>query len=111
MLFKEILGGQECGACVQEGFQDGELLDRQVQAMSVAGRGPRRGVELDPGCAEDAGSGGGLAAGEGADAQHELGEVEWLGEVVIGAEAQAADPVLGVPAAVSISTMARWSRG
>src|SRR5216683_2092438 len=65
-----------------------------VSRRSVAGRDPRNGVEFDPGLAQDAGSRGGLAAGEGADAQHELGEVERLGEVVVGAQAQAANPVL-----------------
>ena len=36
-----------------------------------------------------------LAPGQRADAQHELGEVERLGQVVVGAQAQAADPVPG----------------
>jgi hypothetical protein len=48
-------------------------------------------VELDPGRPEDAGLGGWPAAGEGADAEHEFGEMEWLREVVVGAEAEAAD--------------------
>jgi hypothetical protein len=57
-------------------------------------RAPRR-VKLDAGGAQDAGAGGGLATGGGVDVQHELGEVEWLGGVVFGAQAQAhaADPV------------------
>ena len=50
-----------------------------------------QGVELDPGGAEDPGLGGGPAAGESADAEHELGEMEWLWEVVVGSEAEAAD--------------------
>src|SRR6202034_1801644 len=41
-----------------------------------------------------AGPGGGLAAGQGADAEHELGEVEGFGQVVVGAEAEPADPVV-----------------
>jgi len=84
--------------------------------------------------------GGGSATGEGADAEHEFGEVEWLGEVV-GVEDWAAvlddetraravarggdaDPAAwssaprlrpltrcaGVPDAVSMSTIAGFSR-
>jgi hypothetical protein len=53
-FLQEILGGQECRTSVQQGLQDGELLDRQVQRSPVAGRGPRGGVELDPGFAQDA---------------------------------------------------------
>ena len=52
------------------------------------------GVEFYACGAEDPGLGGGLAAGQGADAQDELGEVEGLGEVVVGAEVKSADPVL-----------------
>jgi hypothetical protein len=48
------------------------------------------GVEFDSGGPEDAGLGGWPAAGEGADAEHEFGKVEWLCEVVVGAEAEAA---------------------
>jgi hypothetical protein len=42
----------------------------------------------------DAGPGGGLAAGQGVDAEHEFGEVEGFGQVVVGAEAEAADAVV-----------------
>ena len=38
---------------------------------------------------------GRLAPGQGADAQHELGEVERLGEIVVGAQAQAGHAVAG----------------
>src|SRR5258708_34506684 len=52
------------------------------------------GVEFYARGAEDPGRGGGLAAGQGADAQDELGEGEGLGGVVIGAEVKSADPLL-----------------
>ncbi len=55
-----------------------ELLGREVEPSSVAGGGVVEGVELDSGCPEDSGLGGGPAAGECADAEHELGEVERL---------------------------------
>ena len=70
------------------------LTDRS-SVPSVAGGGAAQRVELDPGRAQGAGPRGGLAAGQGADAQHQLGEVERLGEVVVGAQGQAADPVAG----------------
>src|ERR1022692_1942562 len=38
---------------------------------------------------------GGLAAGQSAYSQDQLGEMERLGKVVIGAEAETADPVRG----------------
>jgi hypothetical protein len=93
-LLEQILCGQECGERAHQGLEDSELLDRQLQWPPVAGRDPRCGVELDTGHAHDAGSRGGLPPGERVDAQHELGEMERFGEVVVGAEAQAADPVI-----------------
>ncbi len=48
---------------------------------------------LVPGRARDAGPGGGLAASQGADAEHEFGEVEGLGQVVVGAQGQSGDAV------------------
>ena len=83
------------GRGFQQGFEHGELLGREVELPPVAGDGAAQRVELDPGGAQDAGPGGGLAAGQGADAQHEFGEVEGLGQVVVGAEAEAGDPVGG----------------
>ena len=62
---------------------------------SVAGHGAALGVEFDACGAEDSRAGGGLAAGESAYPEDQLREVEGLGEVVVGTEAEAADPVLG----------------
>ena len=47
-LFEQVLGAEEGGAGAQERFEDGELLDRQVERLPVAGdRAPQR-IELDP---------------------------------------------------------------
>jgi hypothetical protein len=56
---------------------------------------PQR-IELDAGRAQRPGPRGGAAPGERADAQDQLGEVEGLGQVVVGAQDQAADPVGGL---------------
>ena len=48
-----------------------------------------------PGRLEGAAAGGGFAAGERADAQDEFGEVEGLGEVVVGAEREPFDAIGG----------------
>ena len=62
------------------------------QRSSVPGGGPAERVELDAGGSEDAGLSGGPASGERADPQDQLGEVERLGEVVVGAEPEPARP-------------------
>ena len=79
-------------------------LTRQVEGPAVAGGGVALRVEgRQAGGVVDAGPGGGLAAGQGADAEHELGEVEGFGQVVVGAEGEAAEWRSSlVPAAVSI---------
>ena len=56
---------------------------------------PVERVELDPGGVQCAAVGGGFAARERADAEDELGEVEGLGEVVVGAEREPGDAVGG----------------
>src|SRR5712691_9418845 len=62
---------------------------------AVAGDGAAERVELYPGRAQDAGLGGGLAAGQGADAQYEFGEVEGFGQVVVGPQGESGDLVAG----------------
>ena len=94
-LFEQVLGAEEGRAGAQQGLQQGELLDRQVELPAVAGGGAAERVELDAGRAQRPGARGGPAAGQRADAQDQLGEVERLGEVVVGAQRQAADPVAG----------------
>jgi hypothetical protein len=63
-LFEQILGAEEGGAGAQEGFEEGELLDRQVEVTAVAGGDAAQGVEFDARRAQGAGSGEGLAAGQ-----------------------------------------------
>jgi hypothetical protein len=92
---QEILGAEDTGGCFEEGLEHGEFLDRDVDVAAVAGDGAAERVEFYPGRAQDARPGVGLAAGQGADPQHEFGDVEGLGQVVVGAQGQAGDPVAG----------------
>ncbi len=54
---------------------------------------PPERVKLDPGRPQGTGSPGWLPAGQRAHAQYKLGEMERLGQVIVGAEAQARHPV------------------
>jgi hypothetical protein len=63
--------------------------------VAVAGRGAAVGVEFDACGPENSRARGGLAAGQSAYSQDQLGEMERLGEVVVGAEAEAANPIPG----------------
>ncbi|MFI6061801.1 hypothetical protein [Streptomyces sp. NPDC051286] len=72
---------------------DSEFLDGEVELVAVAAGGAAHRVEFDAHRAQGAGPGGGATAGQGADAQNEFGKVEGLGEVVVGAQGQAADAV------------------
>src|SRR5258708_39409876 len=91
-LLQQVLGAEEAGPGPEQRLEYPEFLGRQVKLPPVTGdRAPQR-IELDPGRAQDPGPRGGLAPGEGADAQDELGEVEWLGQGGVGAQAPAGDP-------------------
>src|SRR5580704_15553289 len=94
-LLEEGFGAEEGGAGAQQRLEHAELLDRQVQRAPVPDGCAAQRVELETARLQDAGPGRGLPAGQGADAQDEFGEVKRLGQVVIGAQAQAADPVPG----------------
>ena len=84
-LLEEPLGAERGGAGFEQGFEHRALFRGELDRLSVAGDGASRGVKLDPGRLERAAAGRGFAAGERADAQHEFGEVEGFGEVVVGA--------------------------
>ena len=66
------------------------------RARAAARRGWPRGGRVQPQVpvARTGGSGGPCPAGQSADAGDEFGEGEGLGQVVVGAQAQAVDPVL-----------------
>jgi hypothetical protein len=105
-----FLRAEEGRRGAEERFEDRELLDRKVKLPPVAGDRAAQRVKLNPGRAQHPAPGGRLAAREGTDARDQLGEVERLGQVVVGAQAQATDPLPGALAAVSMSTMTRSSR-
>src|ERR1039457_6749201 len=93
-LFQEVFCAERRRRASHEPLKPGELFGRQFALASVSGYLPAEGVELDARRAQDAGMRGGLAPGQAADPEDELWEVERLGQVVIGPEAEAGHPVL-----------------
>src|SRR5437660_1127422 len=94
-LFQEVFGAEDGVISSHERFEHRELLGGEVELLPVAVGGMAQGIKFDAGGAEDTGPGRGLPAGERADPEHQFGEVEGLGEVVVRAEAEAADAVAG----------------
>ncbi len=92
-LTKNCFGTEDGVLVVHKGFEHGKLFRREVERPAVAGGFVVQRVELDPGGAEDPGLGGWSAAGESADAEHELGEMERFCEIIVCSEAEAADPL------------------
>ena len=94
-LFEEVFGAEDGMVSSYERFEHCELLGGEVELPPVAVGGMAQGIEFDAGRAEDTGPGRGLAAGQSADPEDQFGEVEGLGQVVVRAEAEAADAVVG----------------
>src|SRR5271166_4582932 len=95
-LLEQVFGAQIGRAGPQQGLEHAEFLDRQVKLTAIPARGSPDRVELDRGRAQYAPASGGLPPSEGLDPQDQLGEMERLREVVVGAEAESADAVAGL---------------
>src|SRR5262245_20419993 len=67
-LFEQVFGAEWGWGGAHDCFEEGELLDGQVAGVPGAGDGATQWVEFDACRGEGAGVGGGLAAGERADA-------------------------------------------
>jgi hypothetical protein len=78
-LLEQLLCAQHPGTGFEEGFEHGEFLGREFELSCVAADGAGAGIELDSCRTQCAAVCGGLAAGERADAEDELGEVKRLG--------------------------------
>ena len=61
-----------------QGLEHGELLGGELEPSSVAARDVTQGVQFDSGHSKRPRPGGRPAAGQSADAKHELGEMEGL---------------------------------
>jgi hypothetical protein len=93
----EQVGRAEVGRRdAEECFQHAELLEREVEQAPIAADRAGHGVELNAGDTEAVALGAGFAAGEGPDTEDELRKVEGFDEVVVGAEAETADPIAGL---------------
>ena len=90
---QQFLGGDHPAGAGEQVLQHGELLGAERQPLPGPGRGPAAGVELDVAVVQQRGQRLGGAAAEGADPGGQLGEVEGLGQVVVGAQAEAFHPV------------------
>lgn len=93
---------RECGrAGFEQRFEHGALFLGEVDGSSVAGDSAGERVEFDAGGVERPrlgrwrGWAAGFAARERADAQDEFGEVERLGELIIGAEREPGQAIVG----------------
>src|SRR5487761_1324178 len=72
---------------------NGSACSSQTRSRSSSAETTRAaGVERDVTAAQGGGQRRGATAAESADAGRELGEVEWLGQVVVGAEPESVDP-------------------
>jgi hypothetical protein len=78
--------------------QERKALRRQFDLDAVAPDALRRGVEPESGDLEDGGAPPRLATGERAQARRQLGELERLDEVVVGAAVQARYAILDLRA-------------
>jgi hypothetical protein len=104
-LFQEVFGAEDGMIGSYERFEHRELLGGEVKLPPVAVGGMAQGIEFDAGRAEDAGPGGGLAPGQSADPEHQFGEVEGLGQVVVAPRLRPLTRSSGELDAVSMSTM------
>ena len=94
-LLEQSFRAERARADPEQRFEHGELFGGEIEPSAVAGGSASERVEFDACGCEGALSGGGFAACERSDAQDELGEVEGLGEVVVGAEREPGDPLEG----------------
>ena len=94
---EQFLGRDRPSLGGEQALQHGEFLVGQRQRPPAPGGGAPGGVQAQVAVAQDRGRRGAGAAGQGLDAGDQLGEVERLGQVVVGPEAEPLHPVLDRP--------------
>ena len=83
-------------ACVEgEIFEEGEFPAAEIDIFTAALDDSAGGVDLEIADAEDCRGGFVFPADHGADTGEEFGEDEWFDEIIIGAEFEAGDAILG----------------
>ena len=85
---EQFLRGHDPALCGQQTLEDSELLRAEHEATTAAERHVAAGIEGQVAAFERRGQRGRRPTAERADASHELGEVERLGQVVVGAQAE-----------------------
>src|SRR5690606_26427188 len=89
-LLQQGLSAHDAAGCPHEDFEDGELLSGELEVTAGAVSPATERIEPEVGELQEAGRGRGGAAGERSQAHDELLEGERLGEVVVGADLEAA---------------------
>jgi hypothetical protein len=90
--FKQLLSGNRPPVRGEQAFEYGEFLGGKRQPPSGPDRDPARRVQAEVAEFEAGGQRRGRPSAQGPDTGHQLGEVEWLGQVVIGAQPETLDP-------------------
>jgi hypothetical protein len=85
---QQLLGGDYPAAGGEQAFEDGELFRAQLQPSAGAERHPAVRVEDHLPVVEHRRHRGRGPPRQGADAGDQFGEIERLGQVVVGAEAE-----------------------
>jgi len=94
-VLPDVRAGNDPSDIVGEIFKEGILAAAEVDGFAGAANDAVSGVHLEVGDAEDGGLGFILAADHGADAGEQFGENKRFDEIIVGAEFQAVDSVLG----------------
>src|SRR5215471_6026220 len=82
---EELLGGNDPALGCEQQLEDTEFLGRKVEWSASSTGASLRGVDLEVVVAQNWGNGRLGTSIEGVDAGDKHREVEWLGEIVVGA--------------------------
>jgi len=92
-LLEEVLGRHYAAIGPEQFLEHDELLARQPHRLAVASHRAAMWVQPDAGALQDRRGGGPGSPAQCLDPRHQLGELERLGEVVIGAEPKPRHPL------------------
>jgi hypothetical protein len=91
--FQQLITRQHRARPAHEDLQQREALRRQLDSLACAPHLPRRRIQAQIADLQDHGPFDGLAADQRPQARHQLSELEWLGEVVVGTAVESCDAV------------------
>jgi hypothetical protein len=93
-LLRELVLVDDAPASQHEHLEDTDLARRQLERFSGEQGAPSRGVERQRAMGQQRAAARLAAPDQRPHARLQLGEIERLGEVVVGAEVETLDPVL-----------------